>query len=231
MTFWTSPDCEPIRKYRYKVNFGAKFFWWAKSVTKPSYEINTNRYTVINHSLEYPGIATWSDVTLVIVDVGSQAKDFMNKLEATGYQNPSKDVAGGIEKGINSDFVIEQVNSEGDTVERWTLYNHLIKSVAFGDLSYEDDGLVEITINISYDWAELEGVASARGAPAGAAPGISTEAQDVGPVGGGSAFDPTGGAVGAGAGAAAGSPRGGGGGLGVVPGPSANTERNTNKKT
>ena len=55
----------------------------------------------------------------------------------------------------SKDLVITQVDSEGEDIETWNLHNFIIKSVAFGDLSYDDDGLVEITMNIAYDWAEL----------------------------------------------------------------------------
>tara|TARA_R100000805_G_C3620741_1_gene124526 strand:- start:864 stop:1811 length:948 start_codon:yes stop_codon:yes gene_type:complete len=39
-------------------------------------------------------------------------------------------------------------------VEQWELINPLIKSINFGDLSYDDDGFVEYTIDIVYDYAK-----------------------------------------------------------------------------
>lgn len=162
MTFWSAPNLEPTRKHRFKVTFAstnindANFVWWAKSVTKPGFEVATARYTAINHSLEYPGILTWNDVTLVIVDIGQRAKQLYDNLVRLGYKTPQEEIAGGITKEFSSDrLLIEQVNSEGVTIERWNLNNFMIKGVQFGDLSYDDDGLVEITINIAYDWADL----------------------------------------------------------------------------
>ena len=39
--------------------------------------------------------------------------------------------------------------------EQWTLHNAWLKNVDFGDLSYEDEGMAEITMTIRYDWAVL----------------------------------------------------------------------------
>lgn len=157
MSFWNAPDLEPTRKHRFKVALGGdKFLWWAKSVTKPSFDISSNRYTAINHSIEYPGIVTWNDVTLVVVDVGKKTKDLYDKLKNMGYNDPGKGNGfGGIMKGLKSDLVIYQLDSDGKTIEEWTLNNFTIKSINFGDLSYDEESLVEISITIAYDWADL----------------------------------------------------------------------------
>ena len=51
---------------------------------------------------------------------------------------------------------IEQIDSNGDMLERWTLWNAFITGVSYGDLSYEDDSLTEVTLTLRYDWAKLE---------------------------------------------------------------------------
>ena len=48
--------------------------------------------------------------------------------------------------------------------EQWTLHNAWLKNVDFGDLSYEDEGMSEITMTVRYDWATLTAVAPATGA-------------------------------------------------------------------
>lgn len=40
-------------------------------------------------------------------------------------------------------------------VEEWVLHNPQIKSINWGDLSYDDDAPVEYTLDICYDWAQL----------------------------------------------------------------------------
>ena len=55
-----------------------------------------------------------------------------------------------------SQLQIIQLNARGEAVERWTLYNPLISKISWGDLDYGDDGLVECTLDVVYDWAELD---------------------------------------------------------------------------
>ena len=120
MSFWTAPDLEPTRKHRFKVMLGGEFLWWAKSVTKPSFDISSNKYTAINHSIEYPGILTWNDVTLTIVDVGKKAKGlFTNIIKHIEYTLPAdaisidmKDKPDKIILGNTSrDFVVETIEN------------------------------------------------------------------------------------------------------------------------
>jgi hypothetical protein len=50
---------------------------------------------------------------------------------------------------------IYQLDPEGYVVEEWVLHNPQIKSINWGDLSYDDDAPVEYTLDICYDWAQL----------------------------------------------------------------------------
>jgi hypothetical protein len=159
MTFWSSPALEPTRKYRFKIQFGNDIIWWAKSVTKPSFEVTTNKYTAINHSLEYPGIINWNDITLTVVDVGKKTEEYYNQLKEIGYNDPIfGSTAGGINKIESSSLKVFQMDAGGKTIETWTLHNYIIKSIQFGDLSYDDDGLVEMQLAIGYDFAEFDGI-------------------------------------------------------------------------
>jgi len=40
-------------------------------------------------------------------------------------------------------------------IEQWTLKNPIIKSISWGSLAYGEDGLIEYTIDIDYDYAEV----------------------------------------------------------------------------
>ena len=39
-------------------------------------------------------------------------------------------------------------------IEQWQLMNGWVKDVKFGDLSYDNDGLLNVALTIRYDWAE-----------------------------------------------------------------------------
>ena len=73
MAFWSEKENEPLRKFRFTVTFGEEL-WYAKSVTKPSFDVSVSEYQLVNHKIKYPGIVTWSDIEIVIVDTKSEMK-------------------------------------------------------------------------------------------------------------------------------------------------------------
>ena len=173
MTFWTQPDASPTRQFRFKVTNGTNW-WWVSSCSKPSYEISTEEYKLINHKYKYPGVATWNDVTLTIVDIGKTVKGFYEALFSGGW-NPKNlgFVLDGMDKSNMSntiktmqagnavsqnagDLQILQLDDGGSAIETWTLVNPFIKSTNFGQLDYTSDELVKLEIVISYDYATLE---------------------------------------------------------------------------
>ena len=48
-----------------------------------------------------------------------------------------------------------QIDSNGNGIEFWELYNPFINSVKFGSLSYDNDGFVDIDLTIQYDYAKV----------------------------------------------------------------------------
>jgi hypothetical protein len=175
MSFWNSPKLEPTRKFRFQVSsFSVQQdgpWIHAKTVDKPSYDINTTDFQIGNAKITYPGIATWNDVNITVVDTGGKTGWLYTNLVSMGYNVPGKPNPG-IFKAESAgayitDIIIEQLDSKGAPLEQWALMNAMIKSVNFGNLSYEDDGLVEIQLTIAYDYATFGGQSkqSDSGAP------------------------------------------------------------------
>ena len=169
MAFWTeSSPGEPKQKFKFLLesptfpNFSGRWIF-AKSITKPSYEINTTSYQIGNHNIKYPGVVTWKDIDVKVVDYQdgeSVTSALYANLINMGYENP-KDQPWSEGIGKNSvatidKFTIFQLNSLGEAVETWTLFNVIVSSVAFGDLSYSEDGLVELNLTLAYDYATLQ---------------------------------------------------------------------------
>lgn len=161
MAFWSANDVEPSRQFRFKIQTGEGDWWWAKSVTKPSFSVNESEYQLINHKFKYPGIVSWGNVTIRIVDPNNRAKYWYDKLVKYGWTAPTADdsALGLSKKGISDSFQymkIMQLDSNGEPVETWNLNNPKIASVNFGSLDYSSDELVVLDIEISYDWANLK---------------------------------------------------------------------------
>lgn len=165
MTFWNvsgKKALQPKRNYRFRFSdVAGTAWWWAKTVDKPSFDISSNEYQLINHKFKYPGIATWKPISLTVVDVGDVIDLIYTELQSLGYTSPSSATA---MKGLSKDYkgLLNQVTIKhleglnGKTVETWTIYGAFITSLSMSKLDYSNDDLSEITIEISYDYAEFE---------------------------------------------------------------------------
>lgn len=157
MAFWSTNTIEPLRKFRFLMTLGGDVVYDVKTVDKPSFDVSESEYLLINHKIKYPGVVTWNDIDVTIVDSveKSNGPNYYQKLLSSGY------AFDGTNDGINKqqyndgDILITQIDAAGNPREEWTLKNAFIKSVKFGDLDYSSDDLMEITITISYDSAEL----------------------------------------------------------------------------
>ena len=156
--FWSSNTLEPLRKFRFQIQIGNGadgIIWWAKSVTQPSPDVSMSEYQLISHKIKYPGIVTWNDIDIVMVDVGGKGKQFYSELTGSGY-NPSGGMDGMIKEQYKEQpFIIEKLKADGTPAETWTLINPFIKSIKYSDLDYSSDDLVEVSITVAYDSATL----------------------------------------------------------------------------
>lgn len=178
MSFWGTQlgegQRDPKRKFRFKVTIGGLeggIIWYLKTTGKPEMTISGDTtHKFMGHSFHFPGSVSWNEIEMTLVDpVDENKKDAAGKLlkiiEAAGYVYPDdKYINDQSPKGLRTiskaksvaalkSVVIEQLDAEGDTVEKWTLHNPFITKVGFGDLSYEAEELSEISIGFKYDWA------------------------------------------------------------------------------
>ena len=162
MAFWTDSKLSPTRQHRFLIQADGPNklkgnWWWAKEASKPSYNIESEDYMLGNNIFKYPGVLTWEDVEISIVDTGEQTDSLYQNLTKMGYITPTAK-SKGVEKQGNGSvkkISILQVDAEGNTVEQWDLMNAFISAVQFGSLNYASDELVEIRLTVKYDWAEL----------------------------------------------------------------------------
>lgn len=208
--------------------FAHRIMFTVKSIDKPSIDIETKDFKLMNHKFKYPGMVTWNPIKLTLVDMagGYQRDNFFDSevpsarasadlppqsyinsdirwdkeffstfgspnfenssaamaflLYGSGYDTPGFNAAPGMSNNTGiakrhmnqmlQNLTIQQLSLTptppaqlgGDTVsnqiwatEQWTLKNPIIKTISWGSLGYEEDGLIEYTINIDYDFAEV----------------------------------------------------------------------------
>ena len=175
MAFWTDvgpTDADPKRGFRWQISFdalggeGQSIIWFAKKVSKPNFTMTESKHSFLNHNYYWPGRVEWQEISLTLVDpVSPNAVANTNKIIAgMGYRLPSaqmtdldmSSMSKGKSQGALGVVTISQLDANGKPIEVWTLKQAWLKSVKFGELSYEDDNLVEIELGMRYDWATCE---------------------------------------------------------------------------
>jgi hypothetical protein len=76
-----------------------------------------------------------------------------NSQRAKSISSPEK--ASTIDNSFGKYLYIYQLDADANILEKWELKNPIITKISWGDLDYGDDGLVEYTLDVKYDWAEL----------------------------------------------------------------------------
>ena len=172
MAFWSDGQkgADPKRQYRFVVDIGGKIVKYVvKKTDKPSFAISEAEHKYLNHTYYYPGRVSWNAITVTLVDQGGDddtALMLSSIIEASGYR-PHQASGDKANQGLATiskksavetlgSVTIEQIDSDGAPVEKWTLKNAWINDVKYGDLAYDGDDLVEVTISLRYDWAELD---------------------------------------------------------------------------
>jgi len=188
MPFWSTNFGEdtalkdPKRKFRFTVQFqgiqaaqGGAMLWYAKTVTKPGFQIAAAEHKYLNHTFYYPGSVTWQDVSVTLVDPvdPDMTATLSDIVAASGYTPPTDSttlstMSKAKSAGALGTVYITQVDSDGNDLEKWTLWNSFITEVKYGDLAYGDDELTELTVTLKYDWARVETMAEGSSAVAGA---------------------------------------------------------------
>ena len=161
MAFWSdATGGEPKRAYRWILDVNGIQAYTIKKVSKPSFSISESEHQFLNHTYYYPGRVTWNTVSFTLVDPinPDTSAALIKKVQESGYKPAS---SANDRKTLNKkdstaslgEIKIQQIGSDGSPVETWTLKNVWIKDVKFGDLDYSSDDMVEIEVEVRYDFA------------------------------------------------------------------------------
>jgi hypothetical protein len=161
---------DPKRKFRFTVEFnginasqGGALLWYAKTAAKPSFTVAETEHKYLNHTFYYPGSVTWNSISVTLVDPvePDMTATVSDIIVASGYSPPTDaNALGSMSKakaaGALGTVTITQIDSDGNPLETWTLWNAFIKDVKYGDLEYGGDELTEVALELRYDWARVE---------------------------------------------------------------------------
>ncbi len=177
-TFWSNTELEPKRQFQFLFIIpgvdgdSAVETYLVKSLKKPQIQIAAEtRVNYIQHTFKYPGRLTWQDISVTLLDtirIDDTSSRLAAMLRQSGYVIPDTErnaqfsfTKRGATNALNKPR-IQQIDA-GDPVanvapkivEEWTLWNAFIKSVDFSNsLDYGQDAILNLTLGITYDWAE-----------------------------------------------------------------------------
>lgn len=182
--------------------------YFATKVARPTIEVSNKEHKYLNHTFNYPGRVTWKPISLTMVDTaggGGDAGDgalstILNILKTSGYVVPQnmettnqlrtieKSAAIDIlSRNANTDIVVAQpsngitismISANGVVIEKWNLKNAFITKITPSELSYEDDGIATIDLEITYDYCEFFNSDSAAFPVVGGATGTTQISED-----------------------------------------------------
>jgi hypothetical protein len=165
MVFWSdATGRDPKRQYRWIMEISSIPAYVLKKVTKPSFVVEESTHKYLNHTYYYPGRVTWNTIEVTLADpVDPDIANTVANIISNGGYKPATDpnMHGTMSKkkaveSLGNLITIKQIDADGAAVETWRLVNPWIKDVKFGDLDYEGDEMTEITLELRYDWAELQ---------------------------------------------------------------------------
>ena len=163
-SFWSDSIVEPKRAYRWTLLLGGIPQWMCKKVSKPSFAVSETEHVYLNHKFYYPGRVEWNTVTVTLADpvAPDAAATMVNIIKAAGYSLP--DGQANAEKSTISKAAavtalgsvkIQQLGADGSPIEEWELVNAWVKDVKFVELDYTSDDMVDVELELRYDYAVL----------------------------------------------------------------------------
>ena len=169
---------QPKQKNRFLLLVGGAPVYTVKTVTKPSADVETKQYRMINHYYNYPGLVKWNPIEVTLVDGSgvrmkdsklATAEEMWRMLMFSGYATPdmvktsnyrakelsTPEKASLVDRSSHGEIAIAHLDPDGKrTIEYWTLVNPMITKFSWGSLDYGSDELVEYSFTITYDWAK-----------------------------------------------------------------------------
>lgn len=170
MAFWSNTSVQPKLSFKWFASFGFQNAtirsYTLRSFQKPSFSIASAEYIWLNDVGFRPGVLTWNPIEIVLTDGEGRdennAKHLYEILKTSGYNSTNvNEPFSRIEKtnssaALGGQMVFTQIDSEGQTVEEWTIVNPFMESVNFGQGNYAADEIISISLVIKYDYATYD---------------------------------------------------------------------------
>ncbi len=172
MAFWLTDaiTSEPKRNFRWYMVFGSdselnQFVYALKKVDLPKASIKETEHQYLNHKFYYPGRLEWNPITLTMASVTNKdaGAALYRALQNAGYgppanSDPGRQLATISKKAMGSvigdSLNINQIDSDGNVLSNYQLFNPFFTEVTWGSLDYTSEDITELSMTIRYDYAK-----------------------------------------------------------------------------
>jgi len=127
---------------------------YLRECTLPSFEVSTEDVATGHAEYNFAKSIQWRDVSLSFYDTNGLLPRLQELYE--GVWNPNEGI-----RHANSYMAETLINVyflDNTLAYSWRLINSWIKSLKYSNLTYENSGILNIDIVLSYTWAESEQV-------------------------------------------------------------------------
>lgn len=161
---------EAQQQYRFYLNLDGVPVAYISDVSRPGYKLETEKFQLLNYVFNFPkGRVEWNPIQFTVKEVFSRdltnsvASLFIRKLTDFAYDYPNninpnslKDVSKLALINSLGAVTIQSLDPDGNVVETWRIHNAFIHEANFSDYKYSAEDLTNVTVKITYDWAEIK---------------------------------------------------------------------------
>ena len=143
-------EYEPKRVNRFFAEFADELgieVWKVQKFKRPSMKINSVPIQFMNEQNYVAGRYTWDSLSLTFLDpIGPSTSQQL--MEWVRLHAESLTGRMGYKAGYAKNILLKALDPTGIEVEKWFLEQCMIISIDFGENSYEDDALTNITLEL-----------------------------------------------------------------------------------
>lgn len=143
-------EYEPLRKNRFLLRFPSDLGiqeWWVASAARPKITQTATEIPFLNTSNWVVGRYNWEEIQVTLRDpIGPSASQAV--MEWLRLHSESGTGRQGYAAAYKRDLILEMLDPTGTAISQWILKSTMLVSIDFGSLSYDDDGLADITLNL-----------------------------------------------------------------------------------
>ena len=146
---------EPKKKNRWIFALEGIDSFLIKTAARPSISIESQPISYMNSKRFVAGLATFETLSLTLHDpIAPSGSQQVMEWVRTHFESVSG--RAGYADFYNRDCQLKLVDPVGTVIELWDIKGAFLTSAGFGDVSYEDGGMMEVALTLQFDNCVLQ---------------------------------------------------------------------------